>query len=97
MSDDVTTQPGEDSLEGVDERVHRFWEVASAHARLNAVPAYFGPNVLDSVPPPAWSFGDGAEQADELLAFGSDVYVEGPPALRDEVVARLRAGAEASR
>ena len=29
-------------------------------------------------------------QADELLAFGSDVYVEGPPALRDEVVARLR-------
>jgi len=30
-------------------------------------------------------------QADELLAFGPDVYVEAPAALRDEVVARLRA------
>jgi proteasome accessory factor B len=35
-------------------------------------------------------------QADELLAFGPDLYVEGPPALRDEVVARLRAAAEVS-
>jgi proteasome accessory factor B len=34
-------------------------------------------------------------QADELLAFGPDVYVEGPPALRDEVVTRLRQGAGA--
>jgi proteasome accessory factor B len=32
-------------------------------------------------------------QADELLAFGADLYVEGPPAVRDEVVARLREGA----
>jgi proteasome accessory factor B len=31
-------------------------------------------------------------QADELLAFGPDLYVEGPATLRDEVVARLRAG-----
>ncbi|KRE42265.1 ASCH domain-containing protein [Knoellia sp. Soil729] len=69
MSDDVTTQSGEGSLETVDERVHTFWEVASAHARLNGVPAYFGPNVLDSVPPPAWSFGTGAEEADNLLAL----------------------------
>ncbi len=38
----------------------------------------------------------GGAQADELLAFGSDLYVEGPQALRDEVVARLRAGVEAS-
>ena len=29
-------------------------------------------------------------QADELLAFGPDVYVEGPESLRDEVVSRLR-------
>jgi proteasome accessory factor B len=33
-------------------------------------------------------------QADELLAFGPDVYVEGPPALRDEVVSRLRLAVE---
>ena len=32
-------------------------------------------------------------QADELLAFGPDLYVEGPAEVRDEVVARLRAGA----
>ena len=34
-------------------------------------------------------------QADELLALGADVYVEQPAALRDEVVARLRAAAGA--
>jgi proteasome accessory factor B len=39
----------------------------------------------------------GGAQADELLALGPDVYVERPGALRDEVVARLRAGAEALR
>jgi proteasome accessory factor B len=38
----------------------------------------------------------GGAQADELLAFGDDLYVEGPPALRDEVVARLRAGVQAA-
>jgi proteasome accessory factor B len=35
-------------------------------------------------------------QADELLAFGPDLYVEAPEALRDEVVDRLRAGVDAS-
>jgi proteasome accessory factor B len=35
-------------------------------------------------------------QADELLAFGADLYVEAPAALRDEVVSRLRAGAKAA-
>jgi proteasome accessory factor B len=34
----------------------------------------------------------GGAQADELLAFGPDVYVEAPASLRDEVVTRLRAG-----
>jgi proteasome accessory factor B len=32
-------------------------------------------------------------QADELLAFGPDLYVEGPPAVRDEIIDRLRTGA----
>jgi proteasome accessory factor B len=31
-----------------------------------------------------------AAQTDELLAFGPDLYVEGPASLRDEVVSRLR-------
>ena len=39
----------------------------------------------------------GGAQVDELLALGPDVYVERPASLRDEVVARLRAGVEALR
>ena len=38
----------------------------------------------------------GGAQADELLAFGPDLYVESPSALRDEVVERLRATVKAS-
>ena len=37
------------------------------------------------------------ELADEVLTYGADVVVEGPDALRDEVVGRLRAVAEAGR
>jgi proteasome accessory factor B len=33
----------------------------------------------------------GGAQADEILAFGPDVYVEAPASMRDEVVTRLRA------
>jgi proteasome accessory factor B len=39
-------------------------------------------------------FLSGGAQADELLAFGPDLYVESPAALRAEVVARLRAAVE---
>jgi proteasome accessory factor B len=35
-------------------------------------------------------------QADELLAFGADLYVESPAALRDQVVERFRAGSRES-
>jgi proteasome accessory factor B len=31
------------------------------------------------------------ELSDEVLTYGSDVVVEAPPALRDDVVSRLRA------
>jgi proteasome accessory factor B len=37
----------------------------------------------------------GGAQDDELVALGADVYVESPASLRDTVVARLRAAAEA--
>ncbi|HEY0642817.1 MAG TPA: WYL domain-containing protein, partial [Nocardioides sp.] len=44
---------------------------------------------------PGWDVlvveGPVPELADEVLTYGADVVVEGPPALRDEVVARLRA------
>jgi proteasome accessory factor B len=32
-------------------------------------------------------------QTDELLAYGADLYVEGPPSVREELVGRLRAAA----
>lgn len=50
-----------------DREIELFWGEAQRQARLETVPAYFGPTALSSVPPPAWSFGDGAE-ADALLA-----------------------------
>ena len=53
-----------------DREIELFWGEAQRQARLETVPAYFGPTALSSVPPPAWSFGDGAE-ADALLAIRS--------------------------
>lgn len=50
-----------------DDRIRTFWELARVHAKLNVSSPYFGPTPLDSVPPPAWSFGADARQADELL------------------------------
>lgn len=59
-------------MEATEEQVRAFWDDARLHAKLNAVPAYFGPTPLDSVPPPTWSFGASAEQADELLGLVLD-------------------------
>jgi uncharacterized protein YhfF len=50
-----------------DEYLNAFWEVAKRHAKLSRMPGYFGPGPLESLPPPAWSFGATPEQADELL------------------------------
>jgi len=52
--------------------VDAFWELARFHAKLNTAPSYFGPTTLEVVPPPAWSFGANAEQADALLALVLD-------------------------
>ena len=48
------------------EELRVFWDLARFHAKLNAAPTYFGPTTLESVPPPAWAYGDSAE---------SDAYV----------------------
>ena len=45
-----------------------FWELARFHAKLNAAPTYFGPTTLESVPPPAWAYGDSAEESDAFVA-----------------------------
>jgi hypothetical protein len=50
------------------EELRVFWNLARFHAKLNAAPTYFGPTTLESVPPPAWAYGDSAEE--------SDAYVE---------------------
>ncbi|MBM9458972.1 hypothetical protein JK386_03585 [Nocardioides sp. zg-536] len=54
--------------------VAAFWEVAKRRARLSSLPGYFGPSALESLAPPAWSFGDSADGEallTELLASGS--------------------------
>jgi uncharacterized protein YhfF len=48
--------------------VRAFWEVARMHAKLNAAPSYFGPTPLESVPPPAWSYGETTAEADAFVA-----------------------------
>lgn len=49
--------------------IEAFWVDARIRARLNPASGYFGPGVNDSLPPPAWSFGATASQADRLLAL----------------------------
>ena len=50
------------------EELRVFWDLARFHAKLNAAPSYFGPTTLESVPPPAWSFGETPTQSDEFVA-----------------------------
>jgi uncharacterized protein YhfF len=56
------------------EELRVFWELARYHAKLNAAPTYFGPTTLESVPPPAWAYGDSAGESD---AFVAQVLVDG--------------------
>lgn len=51
-----------------DDEIGNFWELARFHAKLNVAPAYFGPTTLEVVRPPAWSFGETPEEADEFVA-----------------------------
>lgn len=50
-----------------DEWIEAFWQDARVHANLNRLRAYLGPNIAETVPPPAWSFGADAETADHLV------------------------------
>lgn len=59
------SDPEQDSLNG-------FWNEAKRRIHLEEVSVYMGPSPLAAVPPPAWSFGGTAEQADELLALVLD-------------------------
>ncbi|MCF6379451.1 hypothetical protein L2K70_17710 [Nocardioides KLBMP 9356] len=50
------------------EELRVFWDLARYHAKLNAAPTYFGPTTLESVPPPAWAYGDSAGESDAFVA-----------------------------
>ena len=45
-----------------------FWEATQSYAKLNDFRVYLGPNPLESVPPPAWSYGESSQEADEFVA-----------------------------
>jgi uncharacterized protein YhfF len=50
------------------EELRVFWELARYHAKLNAAPTYFGPTTLESVPPPAWAYGESVGESDAFVA-----------------------------
>ena len=73
MADDEQ-EPGGEVVELVgaaDEQARAilaFWEAARPSAGVGKVSVVVGAGVPESVPPPAWSFGDNPELADSLLA-----------------------------
>jgi hypothetical protein len=68
MDPEVEPSPVEVSEVDFDhEELRVFWDLARFHAKLNAAPTYFGPTTLESVPPPAWAYGDSAEESDAYL------------------------------
>lgn len=55
----------------VDEAVNAFWNEAKRRIHLEEISVYTGPSPLAAVPPPAWSWGEGADAdafVDDLLA-----------------------------
>lgn len=65
-ADPSTVETGEVEFDHEELRV--FWDLARFHAKLNAAPTYFGPTTLESVPPPAWAYGDSPEESDAYVA-----------------------------
>lgn len=64
---DETVTPTDDEIEL---HVEAFWRQAVFKARINNMPSYFGPTPLESVRPPAWSWGEDDAEAD---AFVEDI------------------------
>lgn len=74
----------DEQVEPRSDEVEAFWNVARFHAKLNTMPSYFGPTPLESVPPPAWSFGDDVGLS-ELLAQGEATLVADRAEFGDEL------------
>ncbi|RYV50148.1 ASCH domain-containing protein [Pengzhenrongella frigida] len=60
MSDEVDLPDGD--------AVAAFWELARRQVGLGRLGVIVGPSPTESIPPPAWAFGDSPELADGLLA-----------------------------
>lgn len=65
-------ESADDTSPTQDEAIAAFWEIAKHQANLVSIPGYFGPTPVESVPPPAWSFGATPEHAEELLQLVLD-------------------------
>ena len=63
---------GDETPDGVPDELADFWQVARVRAGLGKVAAVTGPGVTATMVPPTWSFGDGPELADRLLALVLD-------------------------
>lgn len=61
---DETVTPNDDDI---DRYVEAFWRQAVFKAHINHMPTYFGPTPLESVRPPAWSWGETAAEADAFV------------------------------
>lgn len=57
---------------GLDSRLTDFWDAARGHLGWGKLDAVLGESVDGAVVPPAWSFGDDARLADELLGLVLD-------------------------
>ena len=64
--------------------VRAFWELARFHAKFNSAPSYFGPTTLEVVVPPAWSYGDAREEADDFVTAVLAGEVSSTEAARSE-------------
>ncbi|MTG89072.1 ASCH domain-containing protein [Cellulosimicrobium sp. BIT-GX5] len=63
-------EPVAEDVTAVDERgaeILAFWELARPSAGMARVGVVTGTTVAETVPPPAWSFGDNPALADDLL------------------------------
>jgi len=65
--DQVGVEPDAGDGSGDGDEIVAFWELARRQVGLGRLGVIVGPGALESVPPPAWAFGDSGELADELL------------------------------
>lgn len=68
-SDEGGVGPASDDDVAQADEIVTFWETARVRARLGRIAVVTGVGAESVLPPPAWSFGDSPELADELLAL----------------------------